>query len=120
MSKKSASLAVAGALAAALVSIAPQTASAGMKMSPAQQKMMMEKRAQTMKAMKTRKFQMCFGVALAGQNDCYAGPGTTCAGTATRNYAGNAFKLEPTGTCTSIKTPFGHGSLTMIKGQLGS
>jgi uncharacterized membrane protein len=53
----------------------------------------------------------CFGVALKGQNDCYAGAGTTCAGTSTVNYQGNAFKLVPTGTCTTISTPNGMGSL---------
>lgn len=54
----------------------------------------------------------CFGAALKGQNDCYAGAGTTCAGTSTADYQGNAFKLVPTGTCTSIDTPNGPGSLS--------
>lgn len=115
MSKKAVSVFVAGALATALASVSPPLAMAqGMKMSPAQQKMMMAKRQQTMKAMKTGKFEQCFGVALAGQNDCYAGPGTTCAGTSTRDYQGNSFKLEAKGTCTSIQTPDGPGSLTPI------
>ena len=34
----------------------------------------------------------CYGVALAGQNDCAAGEGTTCAGTSTVDYQGNAWK----------------------------
>jgi uncharacterized membrane protein len=51
-------------------------------------------------------------VALKGQNDCYAGPGTTCAGTSAADYQGNSFKLVATGTCTSIQTPNGPGSLT--------
>ena len=34
----------------------------------------------------------CYGVALAGKNDCAAGPGTTCAGTSTVDYQGNAWK----------------------------
>jgi uncharacterized membrane protein len=51
---------------------------------------------------KSGKFEPCFGVALKGQNDCFAGAGTTCAGTSSTNYQGNAFKLVPTGTCTSI------------------
>lgn len=58
--------------------------------------------------------EKCYGVALAGQNDCAAGPGTTCAGTSTRDYQGNAWKLVPTGTCTSIETPHGPGSLEEI------
>jgi uncharacterized membrane protein len=61
------------------------------------------------------KYVKCYGIALAGQNDCYAGPGTTCAATSTVNYQGNSWKLVPTGTCTSITTPKGHGSLTPIK-----
>ena len=54
----------------------------------------------------------CYGVALAGKNDCKAGAGTTCAGTSHSNYQGNAWKLVKAGTCTSIKTPKGNGSLT--------
>ncbi|WP_265530149.1 BufA1 family periplasmic bufferin-type metallophore [Sphingomicrobium marinum] len=34
----------------------------------------------------------CYGVALAGENDCAAGEGTTCAGTSTVDYQGNAWK----------------------------
>ncbi|NID16090.1 DUF2282 domain-containing protein [Luteibacter yeojuensis] len=56
--------------------------------------------------------EKCWGVAKAGQNDCAAGPGTTCAGTAKADYQKNAWKLVPAGTCTSIKTPHGNGSLT--------
>lgn len=73
---------------------------------------MMQKQDMTKKAVMSGKMEMCYGVALKGQNDCYAGAGTTCAGTSTVNYQGNAFKLEPKGTCTSIKTPNGVGSLT--------
>ncbi len=56
----------------------------------------------------------CYGVALAGKNDCKAGPGTTCSGTSTVDYQGNAFKAVPAGTCTKIKTPNGTGSLEPI------
>lgn len=59
--------------------------------------------------------EKCYGVALKGQNDCKAGEGTSCAGTSTIDYQGNAWKLVPKGTCTRIKTPFGPGSLTEIK-----
>ena len=58
--------------------------------------------------------EKCYGVAMAGKNDCAAGPGTTCAGTSVRNYQGNAWKNVPRGTCTSIRTPAGNGSLTPI------
>ena len=64
-----------------------------------------------------RGMDKCFGVAKAGQNDCAAGPGTTCAGTSTRDYQGNAWKLVAKGTCTSIQTPKGAGSLTPIAGR---
>ena len=43
----------------------------------------------------------CYGVALAGKNDCAAGPGTTCAGTSKVDYQGNAWMLVPKGTCTT-------------------
>lgn len=55
--------------------------------------------------------EKCYGVSLAGQNDCAAGPGTTCAGTAKADYQGNAWKYVAKGTCTSITTPKGKGSL---------
>lgn len=59
--------------------------------------------------------EKCYGVSLAGKNDCAAGPGTTCAGTSKVDYQGNAWKYVPAGTCTSIKTPKGNGSLQPIK-----
>jgi uncharacterized membrane protein len=59
--------------------------------------------------------EKCYGVSLAGKNDCAAGPGTTCAGTSKMDYQGNAWKNVPKGTCTTIKTPKGKGSLSPIK-----
>jgi uncharacterized membrane protein len=59
--------------------------------------------------------EKCYGVALKGQNDCAAGPGTTCAGTSKVDYQGNSWKLVPKGSCTVMKTPFGPGSLEPIK-----
>jgi len=59
--------------------------------------------------------EKCYGVAMAGKNDCAAGPGTTCAGTSKVDYQGNSWKNVPAGTCTTIKTPKGMGSLTPIK-----
>ncbi|MEI6418935.1 MAG: DUF2282 domain-containing protein [Sphingomonadales bacterium] len=58
------------------------------------------------------KMEKCYGVAKAGQNDCAAGAGTSCAGTSKADYQKNAWKLVPAGTCTKIKTPKGSGSLT--------
>lgn len=61
----------------------------------------------------------CYGVALAGQNDCKAGPGTSCAGTSKVDYQGNAFKLVPEGTCTTMKLPGGRvGSVTPLDRDL--
>jgi len=57
----------------------------------------------------------CFGIALKGDNDCAAGAGTTCAGTANADYQGNAWKYVAKGTCDTIKTPKGTGSLEPIK-----
>ena len=54
----------------------------------------------------------CYGISKAGQNDCAAGPGTTCAGTSKVDYQGNAWKYVKKGTCASMATPKGNGSLT--------
>jgi uncharacterized membrane protein len=59
--------------------------------------------------------EKCFGVALKGQNDCAAGPGTTCQGTSTVDFLGNAWKFVQHGTCTSTQVPGGRtGSLTPL------
>jgi uncharacterized membrane protein len=76
----------------------------------AESQMAAEKQAMDKPAM-----EKCYGVALAGKNDCAAGAGTTCAGTAKADYLGNFWKSVPAGTCTSIKTPKGMGSLTPVK-----
>ncbi len=49
--------------------------------------------------------EKCFGVSLAGKNDCAAGAGTTCAGTSKVDYQGNAWTLVPAGTCTTMELP---------------
>ncbi|MHA6288040.1 BufA1 family periplasmic bufferin-type metallophore [Maricaulis sp. CAU 1757] len=59
--------------------------------------------------------EQCYGVALAGENDCAAGPGTSCAGTSTVDYQGNAWSYVPEGTCEEIETPYGNGSLEPIE-----
>jgi uncharacterized membrane protein len=58
------------------------------------------------------KQEKCFGVSLAGKNDCKAGAGTSCAGTSTVNYQGNAWKSVPAGTCIAMG-----GSLTERAGH---
>lgn len=49
--------------------------------------------------------EKCYGVSLAGANDCAAGPGTTCAGTSVTDYQGNAWTLVDAGTCAEIELP---------------
>ena len=74
--------------------------------------------AQDSKPMADKKMasmEKCYGVALAGKNDCKAGAGTSCAGTSKTDYQGNAWKNVPTGTCATMKTPTGTGSLTEVK-----
>ncbi len=65
----------------------------------------------------------CYGVSMAGKNDCKAGPGTTCAGSSTVDYQGNAWTLVPSGTCESMtfETTDGRtvkGSLTELDRDL--
>jgi uncharacterized membrane protein len=93
MSKKTAisSLAVAGAVSAALAAL---TGTATAQNQPTEK---------------------CYGVSLAGKNDCAAGPGTTCAGTSKVDYQGNAWKLVPKGSCVTTSTPHGPGSLSPVK-----
>ena len=59
--------------------------------------------------------EKCYGVSMAGKNDCAAGPGTTCAGTSKTDYQGNAWKYVAKGTCATMKTPKGMGSAMEIK-----
>lgn len=80
MSNRTRSVAVAGAVAAALSAQMHMPANAQAK-------------------------EKCYGVSLAGENDCAAGPGTTCAGTSTVDFQGNAWSLVDAGTCSEIDLP---------------
>src|ERR1700710_462725 len=62
--------------------------------------------------------EKCYGIALKGQNDCAAGPGTTCAGTSRVDYQGNSWKLVEKDTCTKPPTPLGTGSLGPVQRPL--
>jgi uncharacterized membrane protein len=87
-------LAVAGAVAAALVGHMTTAANAQAK-------------------------EKCYGVSLAGKNDCAAGPGTTCAGTSSVDYQGNAWTLVDAGTCETMELPDGRmGSLEALDRDL--
>ena len=80
MSKTTKTLAAAGAVAAALSATLAVPAQAQAK-------------------------EKCYGVSLAGKNDCAAGPGTTCAGSSTVDYQGNAWTLVNSGTCETMELP---------------
>jgi uncharacterized membrane protein len=63
----------------------------------------------------------CFGVSLAGENDCAAGPGTTCAGTSTVDWQGNAWTLVQEGTCESAMPTLADGTTVELpEGRMGS
>lgn len=90
MTRQTLALALAGSLGAALASAAHAAPL------PAEKMVGMEK---------------CYGIALAGQNDCAAGAGTTCAGTATMDYQANAWKAVPAGTCETMNVDGHKGML---------
>ncbi len=79
MSKMMKTVAIAGAVTAAIAAQATSVSAAGK--------------------------EKCYGVALAGENGCKAGAGTTCAGTSTVDYQGNAWTLVDAGTCAEIELP---------------
>jgi uncharacterized membrane protein len=49
--------------------------------------------------------EKCYGISLAGQNDCAAGPGTSCAGSSVVDYQGNAWTFVAAGTCAEVEVP---------------
>jgi uncharacterized membrane protein len=56
--------------------------------------------------------EKCYGVSLKAKNDCAAGPGTSCAGTSTVDYQGDAWKYVAKGSCAKMG-----GSLTAKQGN---
>lgn len=95
MTRSTFSLALAGSFAAALVSAAA---------------------AAPLTAEQMQGNEKCYGIALAGQNDCAAGAGTTCAGTSTKDYQANAWKAVPEGTCTTMNVDGHMGMLEPMNG----
>ncbi len=96
VNKIATSMIVAGAVATALSAVSISSASAAAK-------------------------EKCYGVALAGKNDCKAGAGTTCAGTSKVDYQGNSFKAVEKGTCLTMSLPGGRkGSLTALTRDIPS
>src|SRR5688500_8135494 len=49
--------------------------------------------------------EKCYGVGLKGQKDCACVPGTTCQGTSTVDFQGNAWNFVMGGTCTTLELP---------------
>lgn len=64
--------------------------------------------------------EKCYGISLAGQNDCAAGPGTTCAGTSTVDYQGNAWTLVPKGDCEKYGATNASAEFQLPDGRTGS
>ncbi len=67
------------------------------------------------KGMSKGEMEKCYGVSMAGKNDCKAGAGTSCAGSSKVDYQGDAWKNVAKGSCATMKTPDGMGSLTPVK-----
>lgn len=75
--------------ATSLIAAAALTACGGGASAPAETAESME--AETTEVAAAEKVK-CFGIAKAGENDCAAGEGTSCAGTSTVDHQGNAWK----------------------------
>lgn len=88
--KTAASLAVAGALVAAL----------GMSSAPAS----------------AAEMEKCYGISAAGKNDCAAEGNNSCAGTSKVDYDGKAWQLVAKGTCATVEVKLKDG--TARKGSL--
>jgi uncharacterized membrane protein len=115
MSNRTLSAAVTTAFALAIGALAAGPALAADMSKAEMEKMMKETQDKNKQKLMTGKFEQCYGVAMKGQNDCFAGAGTTCAGTSSVDYQGNSWKLVPKGSCTTLMTPSGPGSLTPKK-----
>ena len=55
--------------------------------------------------------EKCYGISLAGKNDCKAGAGTTCAGTSKVHYQGNAWT-----SCRRVPAKVWHGTKFCLTG----
>ena len=64
--------------------------------------------------------EKCYGIVLAGQNDCGAGAGTTCAGTSTIDYQGNAWSAVPKGDCEKYGVEEGNPKFALPGDRRGS
>jgi len=85
MTRQTLSLMIAGSIASALAAAATPTAAAGDK-------------------------RIAMALPLRVKTTCAAAQ-HSCAGQATISYDGQSWKSVPKGTCTSMKSPYGPGSL---------
>lgn len=54
--------------------------------------------------------EKCYGISLAGQNDCASAGGNSCAGTSKIDYDKAAWKLVPAGSCATTMVTLPDGS----------
>ena len=47
--------------------------------------------------------EKCFGISMAGKNDCASAGNNSCAGTAKRDFEKAAWKYVPKGSCVSME-----------------
>ena len=59
--------------------------------------------------------EKCYGVSMKGKNDCKAGAGTSCAGTSTKDYQGNAWTFVTAGTCEKMASPTSPNGMGQLK-----
>jgi uncharacterized membrane protein len=59
--------------------------------------------------------EKCYGIAPKGKNDCKAGPGTSCAGSAKIDYQSDAWKFVPQGTCEKTASPTSNTGFGQLK-----
>lgn len=92
-------------MAGALIGAAALAACGGASDAPAEGEATAEAPAEVTEASaEASTKEKCYGISLAAKNDCAAGPGTSCAGTSTVDYQGNAWKYVPAGECEKYGT----------------
>lgn len=57
--------------------------------------------------------ERCFGISMAGKNDCAATGNNSCAGTSKMDFDKGAWKYVAKGTCTSMSVTLKDGSKRM-------
>ncbi len=106
-------------MAGALIGAAALAACGGASDAPAEGEASNDAPAEVTQASDDGAKEKCYGISLAEKNDCAAGPGTSCAGTSTVDYQGNAWKYVPAGECEKYGTETGE-EYTLPEGKKGS